>query len=256
MTEALHWNVLVFVLVVALVTVGLGAMVLWQKDSTLHRWTPGLVSVGSGILLSLCFVEFFPRSFAGEPKSASLFVLLGILLVMVSDRYIAPLIFPSKCGTSCEAHNFRQPHDHGHASISIQTTCSSIGCILICSLFDGFEISAGFQIGDKSGMLISSAVILHSLPVGAVVAGLGIAGGLSKASSLKGVILVGLFMLIGSLVGLSAVSLMSFQNIVLPVASGVLIYVSLGHLLPASLNYKYGVLGVLFGATIVLALSH
>ena len=86
---------------------------------------------------------------------------------------------------------------------------------------------------------------------GALVASLGLAGGLSKKATSLAVILVGFSIMLGSLLSFSAFHIMKIQFLIFPLATGVLLYVSMTHLLPIAVKAKKGVIGVIVGVAII-----
>ena len=240
---------IVSVFVVIIATVGMGLLLVNQKESRLQKMMPYIISLGTGMLIALCFTEFLPHSFENKSANVSILFILGIWIVILSEKYLAPRLSPKfqSCGHS--------KHSHNKTRISYNVACSSIGCILVCTFFDGLEISAGFEIGRRTGFLVSFGMILHTIPEGALAASIGIAGGFSKRSSQITVLLVGFATFLGAFIGLLASYIFSFQEFVLPIASGVLLYVSIGHLLPVSLKVKWGLAMLFAGMLMALILS-
>lgn len=103
-------------------------------------------------------------------------------------------------------------------------------------------------------MLVSSGMVLHTVPEGALAASIGIAGGLSVKAIRRGVIFVGVAILAGALFNGIMGQFLDFKKVILPFTSGVLLYVSLGHLMPAALKNKFGILGICFGAALIFLL--
>lgn len=225
--------------------IGVGLFLIHQKDSRLKKLMPYLISISAGMLLTLCITKFLPQSLEHGSAKAAFLIIGGIWFVILIEKFIAPLVGPK---TSCCA-----PEDSPvGACISHKTACSSIGCVIMCAFFDGLEIVAGFQIDHHAGLLTSAGMAFHAIPEGALAASLAIAGRLSKSLSQLFVILVGLSLLLGFLVGMILSSTFDF---ILPVATGVLLYISIGHLLPVALNLKGGLLGLFLGMGITLLLS-
>lgn len=228
--------------------VGVGLFLIHQKDSRLEKLMPYLISISAGMLLALCITEFLPQSFENGGVRAAFLIIGGIWFVILAEKFITPLVGPK---TSCCT-----PKDSPvGACISHNTACSSIGCVIICAFFDGLEIVAGFQIDHHAGLLTSAGMAFHAIPAGALVASLAVAGHLSKKISRLFVILVGLSLLLGALAGVVLLSTFDFGGNILPVVTGVLLYISVGHLLPVALNFKGGLLGLFLGMSIIILLS-
>lgn len=144
-------------------------------------------------------------------------------------------------------------HSHTHDSqISFRTACLSVGCVTVCSFFDGLEISTAFHLGSEVGWLTSFGFLLHSISNGALAASLGIAGGLSKSRAVQVSILIGALLFAGSLIGVVGISLLDFKTFVLPFSTGVILYISFTHLIPLALKDKIGWLGFILGTAVTL----
>ena len=173
---------------------------------------------------------------------------LGFLVIKFSESYIAPLIFGKEASAQC--HNHHESPDQNHL-ISHHAACSSIGCILICAFFDGLEISSAFLIEKEVGLIVTLGFVLHTISESSLAVSLGISSGFSSSKSRKNALLVGIAIFSGGLLGLFASQAISFENYILPFATGVMLYVSFGHLVPASLKDNYGYIGVILGASLI-----
>ena len=155
---------------------------------------------------------------------------------------------------SCE-HHHDQNLDDSASVISRQAACSSIGCILVCAFFDGMGIPAAFQLSKEAGLVVGSSLFLHTIPEGALAASIAFAGGLSKKESKLGIYLVALAILSGSVLSTSLSIVFSFEAFILPFVSGVLVYVAIGHLIPAVLKTKNGLYFVVLGAVFIFLVT-
>lgn len=232
-------------------TIGAGLLLANQKEAKLDRYLPYFISIGTGMFIALCFVEFIPHAMASGGSYAPLLILAGILLVVFAEKHIAPRLSPA-------GHQCRSQGSTAKGCISHNAACTSIGCLLVCAFFDGVELAAGFEIGKKTGYLMSTGMLFHTVPEGALAASIGLAGGFSKSRARTTVLLVGAAILMGSVFSLAASHLLGFQDIVLPITAGVLLYVSLGHLLPFTIKSKWGLTGTAVGmaAFLLLSLGH
>lgn len=144
-------------------------------------------------------------------------------------------------------------HSHSHThepQISLKTACLSVGCVTVCSFFDGLEISTAFHLGSEVGWLTSLGFLLHSVSNGALAASLGIAGGLSKSRAIQVSIIIGLLLFAGSLFGVVGISLLDFKTYILPFSTGVMLYISFTHLIPLALKDRMGWVGFILGTTL------
>ncbi len=203
-----------------------------------------LVAVGTGTLLVINFFEFLPVVFKGDKLQSSLLILTGILLVIFVETYVAPQ-FKFLEGRHCD-HDHGKDHDHKahlnqehmHHLISHSAACSAVGCLLVCAFFDGIEIVTAFQFSQQIGWLASFGLLFHILPDGVLAASIALAGGMTNNSAKNVSLITGGALLLGLATSFVCQQFVSFQIIVLPVATGVLTYVSLIHLLPISMKIR------------------
>ena len=241
---------------VAGTALGLGLLFTRQKSQSLERFLPHMVALGAGMLLAVNFSEFMPRFLHQKNPWAPGLMFSGIIFVILAEKFISPL-FSRYSSHSC-GHHHDHNLDHSPSIISRQAACSSIGCILVCAFFDGVSIPVAFRVNGPTGWVVGSSLFLHTIPEGALAASIARVGGLTRRESQVGVYLVTGAILLGALFSTSLSWLFDFQRWVLPLVSGVLIYVALGHLLPAVLRTRFGLYGVVIGALFIylLELAH
>jgi len=216
---------------------------------------PLLTALGSGMLLMICLLEFIPHSYSSGPASSiSLLIFSGILIVVLFERYIAPRfdIGPKTCDHALGGGH----HHHGAEEkisnlISAEAACTSVGCMVICAFFDGIALHSSFELGDRTGLLVGSSMALHVAPEGALASVMALAGGMSTRNANFSAVMVGVAVLLGTLVSALLGIFFEFEAFGLPVVTGVLLFVSFSHLLPAAMRSRFGLSGVALGALIV-----
>ena len=236
-------------LVTVFLTILFGLWIAQNKSKKVSLFIPYFIPVGAGMLTCLCLVKFLSLSYRTE--KASFFILLGIFIVIFADRWVAPFIFPADEDT---IHTHSHSH-HGSFFLTPQSACSSIGCIIVCAFFDGMEIPVAFTLDWHTGWLVNLGFLFHTIPEGALAASIGISGGASEKKSRMSVVLVGGAVFLGGLVSLTLGHIVSFYSFILPIASGVLLYTCLSHLLPAALKIQHGLLGFFLGSAFIFALE-
>ncbi|MCB0357882.1 MAG: hypothetical protein KDD40_12785 [Bdellovibrionales bacterium] len=240
---------ILFIFIVVLLTYVGGIFIARKESKVFFDRLPLFMSLGTGVLLTIAVNEFIPHAFKDSQNNSPWWILGGILFVIVADKYIAPYLGP-RHDRQCSHHS------HGPKLISSSAACSSIGCIIVCAFMDGVEIYTAFHLGTDVGWFLAFGLFFHVVPEGAIAAGLSLAGGFSKEVARKSVIYIASAILLGLLVGSQVVKYISFENTLLPFASGVLLYVSIGHLMPVSLKSRWGLWGVIFGAGLIFILRH
>lgn len=237
----MSWQSLIYVIVVITLTT-LGGIFIAQKEAkNVFAWLPPFLSVGTGMLLAMAMTEFIPHAFLKPTPWTPIGLLCGVLIVIIGDKYLAPYLGP-KHNKKCNHHS------HGPQLISSVAACSSIGCIIVCAFFDGIEIFTAFQLGPRVGWFIAVALLFHVVPEGAIAAGISLAGGYSKSETYRSLGYIACAMLLGVVFGNFIIKWFDFSSTLLPFASGVLLYVSIGHLMPVALKHRWGIWGLIFGA--------
>ena len=206
-----------------------------------------IVSLSSGILLSLCFLDFLPHSFEGpiSQELASLFVLSGVLIQGLADIYIVPrLAFLDKW---LESGISKKIHAHSH-TLSFGSICSLTGCLSICSFFDGIRLVSAFAIKESVAFATAFSLFFHLLSEGVLVAALALESDLKKKVLFVLVFCLSGSLLLGALI--SQIFLLNFPSeMLIAFSSGILIYICFIHLLPFSLkhnNSRWFFIGLVF----------
>ena len=244
----MYWQVILFVILVTSLT-SLGGWWIAQKEAkALFAWLPLFIAFGTGLLLAMAVTEFTPHSFAEPSPWTPLWMLFGILLVVFSDKYLAPLLGPDH-SKSCSHHS------HGFKMISSAAACSSIGCIIVCAFFDGIEIFTAFELSSRLGWFIALGLLFHIVPEGAIAAGLSLAGGFTKKSAYRSLLFIAMALFLGVLSGALLSRWVDFDSTLLPLASGILLYVCIGHLMPVALKHRWGIVGILMGSSFIFMLK-
>lgn len=218
------------VLVVSLVSFA-GVFFLSLKDNTFKKYISFFISLAVGALLGGAFIHLIPEIVESgiEIESASIFVMFGVLLFFVIEKFI---------------------HWHHHGDCEDESHIKPVGRLLLLTdgfhnFIDGIIIGASFLISIPLGIVTTLAVILHEIPqeIGdfAVLVHSGFSrkkalfyNFISALASVLGVIFVFLF---GSVIE-------NFIVWLLPVAAGGFIYIAIADLIPElhkTKNIKYSI---------------
>ncbi len=213
----------------------------WEKNVFLQFF----LTISTGLLLAIIFVEFSPHAFKHYNQWTGAIVALGILCTLFLDSYVIPFLhklqYP-RCDRP-SSHN----HVHSHNLISHEAACCAVGCLVVCTFFDGVSIQSAFQLGNSIGWTTSLGLFFHLLPDGILASGLMLAGGSSKKSASLVSILLSFSLLGGIFTVLLLESIISFDAYILPFTTGVLTYVVTTHLLPISIRVRLGFWGICLG---------
>ncbi|MEB3329611.1 MAG: ZIP family metal transporter [Candidatus Sericytochromatia bacterium] len=265
-------STLVYGLVTASTTMAGGMWIASRPRRWLtHERLSAMMALGAGLLLAVLFFELLPASLhQGDEGRALSWLFGGILAVMVFERYLAPhldLLGDEDEATCAHGHGApgHEPHGHGHVHgyaqegvahgevahahlLSHGAACSALGCLMVCTFFDGVAMAAGFTLNFSIGLLVMVGLLAHILPEGMLAAAVVLAAGRSKRLAHRAAIATGAAFLLGLGLPLALGGATGTLGFALPLAAGVLLYVVLGQLVPVALRTPTGVPLVLAGA--------
>jgi ZIP family zinc transporter len=132
----------------------LGGLVALRLQDRLHL----ILGFSAGAVVGVAFFDLLPEAmrFAGTaPERTMMFVAGGFLFYLLLDR----LALLHAGGHAHDEHTHR---DHGHPP------GSGLGALTLVahSVFDGFAIGFGFQIGEAVGAAVAIAVLTHDFSDG------------------------------------------------------------------------------------------
>lgn len=272
-------NTLVYGLVTASTTMAGGMWIASRPRRWLtHERLSAMMALGAGLLLAVLFFELLPASLhQGDEGRAVTWLFGGIMAVMVFERYLAPHLDllgdedEVACGHGPHGHDHEAHdhphgpgHDHGHVHgyaqdvahgevahahlLSHGAACSALGCLMVCTFFDGVAMAAGFTLNFSIGLLVMIGLLAHILPEGMLAAAVVLAAGRSRRLAHRAAIATGAAFLLGLALPLVLGGATGTLGFALPLAAGVLLYVVLGQLVPVALRTPTGVPLVAAGA--------
>lgn len=236
-----------------------------------ERFLKSSMALGAGFLIAVVFFELLPVALerTQNPDQVFMNVFLGTSLVFIFDRWVAPhLTFWDDShdheDDGC-AHHHEYTHDHGHnhpfitgpkpqhahaacghAILGHGAACSAVGCLIVCSFFDGIAFSGGMVHDRALGLIIFTGQVLHVVPEGLLASSLILAADGKVQSAKKAAFATGIFFLLGALIpGLvgTVPVLMDkvdmIHNFFLAFSAGILLYVGMAQLVPASGSSKF-----------------
>lgn len=191
----------------------LGAWAVTRSARLGLRFIEGLVAFGAGFMLALALVAAVPEALRKDPASAAAVVLLGYLLVHLSQHTLTP-----------HFHFGEETHQVTHAA-----GISALIGLLLHTFFDGVAIASGFLVSAPLGVLFFVAIFLHKLPEGVTISSLALAAGESPRRAVLSAALLGGATILGVLVTTRAQLLIEYG---LALSAGVTIYVGASNLVP------------------------
>jgi ZIP family zinc transporter/zinc and cadmium transporter len=172
-----------------------------------------LLALGAGFMLSVTIIEILPEVFQRGGNSAALYVLMGYMLVHLSQH------------TATQHFHFGEETHQ----VSEAAGLTALLGLLLHTFFDGVAIASGFAVSRELGFLLFLAIFLHKLPEGVTIASLQVAGGRTPAQAIGSAALLGLATVAGVLVT-DWVSFLAVHG--LAVSGGVTLYVAASNLVP------------------------
>ena len=203
---------LLFALIAASANVA-GGLAVTQSAKRGLRVIEVFVAFGAGYMLAVAFAEVLPEAMARGGSSAAGFVLLGYLLVHLSQHTLTP-----------HFHFGEETHRVSHAA-----GVSALIGLLLHTFFDGVAIASGFAVSPQLGLLLFIAIFLHKLPEGVTISSIQIAGGTRPIRALGSAAMLGAATVIGVL-ATDYIDFLTQHGLAL--SAGVTIYVGASNLVP------------------------
>ncbi|HET7275484.1 MAG TPA: ZIP family metal transporter [Longimicrobiaceae bacterium] len=174
-----------------------------------------LIGFGAGFMLAVAFLAMIPEAMnlGGAPAIG---ILGGYLLVHLTQHVLTP-----------HFHFGEETHDG--AMVNPWVGITALLGLLLHTFFDGVAIASGFSVDAALGLLIFTAILLHKIPEGVTIASILIASGNSKGRAIGGVLLLGVFTILGVLL---TAFFEPLQRHGLALSAGVTIYVAASNLVP------------------------
>ena len=205
-------NSFVYALVAALANVA-GGLAVARGAKLGLRFITGCLAFSAGFMLAVAILAMLPAAFERSGPAAAGYVLLGYLLVHLSQHTLIP--------------HFHFGEETHH--ISRATGVSALIGLLLHTFFDGVAIASAFLVSPRLGLLMFAAIFLHKLPEGVAISSIQLAGGLGRASAVGSAALLGAATVAGVLLT-DVVGLLTLHGLAL--AAGVTLYVGASNLVP------------------------
>lgn len=172
-----------------------------------------LIALSAGFMISVALLDLIPEAIAVHGASAGLIVLMGYVLVHLTQHTLTP-----------HFHFGEEVHQVTHA-----VSMSALIGLLLHTFVDGVAIASGFEVSASLGLLVFLAIVLHKLPEGLAISSLFLAAGASRGRALLAGAALGCATLIG---GLATEYFAPLRMYGLPLAAGVALYVGASNLVP------------------------
>jgi len=213
-------EIIIASLVVSAVSLVSIFFILYEKKISTKTMN-GLVAFASGILLAVVFLELLPEVFEKytvEPHQIFLVILLSIISFYIIERLI------------------HWHHCHGHKCSSetrVHVAYTNLIGDGIHNAIDGVLIGASFLVSPEIGVATTIAVLAHEIPQEISDASVLLYAGFSKFKIILSNFIFSLTALLGAVLAyFFANQVDNFLPILIAIASGNFIYLSLADLIP------------------------
>ncbi len=191
----------------------LGALAVTLRAARSLRLIEGFVAFGAGFMLAVALVEVIPEAFLRSGGLAPGLILLGYLLVHLSQHTVTP-----------HFHFGEETHQ-----VTAVVSDTALVGLLLHTFFDGVAIASGFLVRPTLGLLVFVAIFLHKLPEGVTVSSIAIAGGHTRRRALANAGWLGVATVVGVMVT-EQVGILAAHGLAL--SGGVTLYVAASNLVP------------------------
>jgi hypothetical protein len=142
----LNGSALVYTLIAASANV-IGAAAVVSRSRWSVRALDTMVALSAGFMISVALLDLAPEAIATHGESAALVILLGYLLVHLTQHTLAP--------------HFHFGEEVHH--VSKVTSFSALAGLMLHTFVDGVAIASGFGVSHALGVLVFLAILLHKL---------------------------------------------------------------------------------------------
>lgn len=182
-----------------------------------QRWSlpalETLIALSAGFMVSVAILDLIPEALTQHGRSGALIILLGYLLVHLTQ------------------HTFAKHFHFGEEVHSVTRLVSSSALVglLLHTFVDGVAIASSFEASGALGLLVFFAILLHKFPEGLAISSLFLAAGATRARALAAGAALGVATLLGALLTEYVQTLSKYG---LALAAGVALYVGASNLVP------------------------
>lgn len=233
--------IIIFSGVIALIGTMLGALLGVVMNKPSRKFLGSIIGFASGLMLSIVVFELIPESIEKTGFVGTLlFLILGIIIVVIIDKI-------------------------SHLSSNVNSEYTKVAFMVALGIMlhnfpEGLIMGFGFVNGESLGLKMSLIIAIHDIPEGLAVAAPLMLSGTKSRRILFYAFLTALPTAIGAWIGIYIGSIsINVLGSALAFASGVMLYVIYGEMIPESKKLWSGTistLGMLLGIIVGLIMTN
>jgi zinc and cadmium transporter len=220
---------LFFAAVTAFISLSARLLMFFVPPERFQRWRVPLLSLSAGTFLGLVIFDLLPESFEAEVPGIALWILGGILLFFLVEKFL--LGYHHRLAEA-EEHHAEPGHIHPAGILVL----AGDG---LHNFLDGVAIAIAFSVSVPIGIATSISILLHEIPqeIGDVMVLL--LSGFSRAKAFFWNFVFALTTVIGA--GVTAFFLQSLEKVIpllIAFTAGGFLYVAMSDLLPETKHHE------------------
>jgi len=142
----------------------LGAAAVTARTRWSESGLDALLAFSAGFMVSVGLLDLIPHAIEEGGSRAAFVVLLGYLLVHLTQHTLAP-----------HFHFGEEKH-----AVTQSVGWSALAGLLLHTFIDGVAIASGFAVSSALGILVFFAILLHKIPEGVAISSLFLAAGAGR----------------------------------------------------------------------------
>lgn len=228
-------------LVSGIIGTGTGGLMAFFITNVTNRFISFILEFSAGLMTAVVCFELIPGAFdLGGNILTFAGIFSGIAVIMIIENSLSKMNFIRK--------------RYGNSGLLKAGILTAIG-LALHNFPEGFAVGSGFEASVSLGVTITLVIMIHDIPEGIAMAVPMRAGGFSGLKAFTLTVLSGIPMAFGALFGAALGEISrGFVSVCLGFASGAMLYVVYGELVPESKRLYFGrlsslgnILGIICG---------
>jgi ZIP family zinc transporter len=221
-----------FAVLLPIIATLLGGLAVLRSPRNLVPW----LSLSGGVILGLAFLDLLPESFSSAIDA-------GLDPIWIGCAALGSILFFHLLDKTFDYHG-HEGHEHSHHVHKHIGTWTRVGGMGFHAFLDGLAVGGGFAAGNRLGLLVTIALMLHKFTDGlSTVTILRMRHGQNRPAIL-GLAMILILPVIGFFAGHAITPDSHYLSLFLAALAGLFIHLSLSELLPSAHEEKTSRLGL------------